>query len=104
MQSWSLDLEDGVALLTYSGPADSVSLLAITELADTLEGLEAEGPTLVVLTRSEMHLHSSHVSKREAYRLRLRSYNPLLHRSSWYLGPAGIKGDSNDFSPGLDSS
>ena len=53
MQSWNLDLEDGVALLTYCGPADCVSLVAITELADTLEGFDAAGPTLVVLTGSE---------------------------------------------------
>ncbi len=54
MQSWSLDLDDGVAFLTYCGSADGVSLVAITELADTLEGfLDAAGPTLVALTGSE---------------------------------------------------
>jgi enoyl-CoA hydratase/carnithine racemase len=54
VQSWSLDLEDRVAFLTYCGSADRFSLLAVTELADTLEGsLDPAGPPLVVLTGGE---------------------------------------------------
>src|SRR5689334_20482964 len=37
MESWNLELDDGIAVVAYTGPQRAVSFAGMTELADLLE-------------------------------------------------------------------